>query len=133
MYFIKLFKFCKLIFLYCCVSAAVLFLDSTLILAFFNKYEKFKFTIKQFKKKYIPFFFVLLIFYIFYRKNNFLMIKFNSYSQIPPLYLRQHSSYLKQVKIISFFNYGYIKLCAKFNTYAQKKERWLTLVSLCFY
>lgn len=58
MYLKRLFKFWKLLFLYFCVSAIVLFLDSTLILFLSNKYEKFKFNIKRFKREYIPFFFI---------------------------------------------------------------------------
>ena len=50
------------------------------------------------------------------------MIKYNICTRLLPWYLRQQNSYLKQVKIISFFNYGYIKLWAKFNTYASKKK-----------
>src|SRR5690554_5716702 len=61
------------------------------------------------------------------------MIKFNSYSRMLPLYLRQQNSYLKQVKIISFFNYGYIKLWAKFNTYASKKKYFSNVDKFQFY
>jgi hypothetical protein len=61
------------------------------------------------------------------------MIKFNNYPQVLPLYLKQQNSYLKQVKIISFFNYGYIKLWAKFNTYASKKKYFSKIRKFHFY
>jgi|SRR5690554_2566421 hypothetical protein len=50
------------------------------------------------------------------------MVKLNVYKQLLHLYLRRQNNYLKQVKIISFFNYGYIKFKANSNIYVSKKK-----------